>query len=174
MPRRRFYVLVTAVMALVLGGASYAVADDGGKGKRIKTDRLTGFEETPSVYSNGQGSFKAQLTPSGDSVAFELRWSGFTATMAHLHFAQRGVAGGIVVHFCGTGGKPPCPANGLVEGTFGPSDVTAANGLDTFDELLKAIKAKRIYVNVHSAAFQSGEIRAQLEVSKRGRDGDDD
>jgi CHRD domain len=162
----RFYALLTAAMLIVLGAASYAVAENGGK-KNLKSDRLSGFQETPALMSNGSGSFRAQIDRNPQTIAYELEWTGVTATAAHLHFAQRDVAGNIVVHLCGTGGKPACPAGGKLSGTITSGDVTAAQGLDTFAELLTAIRAGRIYVNVHSATFPGGEIRAQLNNANR-------
>ena len=161
----RLYVLLTVLMLVALGAASYAVAD-GGK-RNFRGAHLHGFNEVPSVMTAGKGSFKAELDRDTNTVAYELSWTGVSATAAHLHFAQRDVNGNIVVHFCGTGGKPACPASGNLSGTFGAADVTAAQGLDTFAELLTALRAGRIYVNVHSAAFPGGEIRAQLNNRNR-------
>jgi hypothetical protein len=50
-----------------------------------------------------------------------------------------------------------------VEGTITPSDVIgpAGQGLDAmeFDDLLRAMRAGRTYVNVHSDKHPAGEIR---------------
>ena len=161
----RLYVLLTVVMIVTLGGASYAVAD-GGK-RNFRGAHLHGFNEVPSLMTAGKGSFRAELNRDANTIAYELRWTDVTATAAHLHFGQRDVNGAIVVHLCGTGGKPACPANGNLNGTFGAGDVTAAQGLDTFAELLTALRAGRVYVNVHSATFPGGEIRAQLNNRNR-------
>lgn len=164
----RLYALLTIVVLVTLGAASYAVAD-GGK-RNIRSDRLSGFQEAPPVYSTGKGSFKAQLDRNAQKITFELTYSDLSsaAVAAHLHFAQRGVSAGIVVHLCGTGGRPACPAAGTtVTGEIVPANVVALNGLDQFDELVQAIRAGRIYVNVHTTTFPSGEIRAQLNNRNR-------
>ena len=40
-----------------------------------------------------------------------------------------------------------------------------------FDELVDAIRAGVTYANVHTATFQTGEIRAQLERGRHSWDG---
>ena len=72
---------------------------------------LTGHQETPAVHTNGTGSF--QLTINADNtMSYTLTYSGLNsvAMMAHFHFAQPNVAGGVVIWICGGGGKPACPA----------------------------------------------------------------
>ena len=171
MRRTRFYVLVTGAMALMLAGASFAVAhngdDDKGSFKKARAGMLHGYNEVPAVSSPGSGTFAAEIDD--QKITFDLRYSGLqaTAVAAHIHFAQRDVNGAVVAFLCGGGGKPACPASGTVTGTVVPSDVgagAAAQGIAAgeFDELVAAIRAGRAYVNVHSTLFPGGEIRAQL------------
>jgi hypothetical protein len=164
MRRRKLYVLLTAVMVVALGGASYAIADEGGK-KNIKSDRLGGYQEVPPVSTTGHGRFRAEVDRDAQTIKWELSWADLTgpANAAHLHFGQRGVAAGVVVPLCG-----PCgAAAGSASGTIGQANITPLNGLDTFAELVSAIRAGRIYVNVHTTAFPGGEIRAQLDNRNR-------
>jgi CHRD domain len=181
MRRARFYVLITAVMALVLGGASLAVAGGGGGGgkKNVKSDRLSGYQEVPPISTTGRGSFKAQIDTSGQRITFELRYEGLSgnAAQAHIHFGQRDVNGGISAFLCGGSTKPACPAgtSATVTGTIVPADVlntvlgATAQGIGAgeFAELVAAIRAGRGYVNVHTASFPGGEIRAQLNNRNR-------
>jgi hypothetical protein len=94
--------------------------------------------------------------------------------MAHIHFGQRGVAGGVVAFLCGGGNKPACPASGTVTGTIVSSDIIAvpAQGIAAGDlaSVLKAMRAGLTYANVHTTNFANGEIRGQI----RGGDDDDD
>jgi len=174
MRRTRFYVLVTGAMALMLAGASFAVADDGddddkGSFKKTRAGMLHGYNEVPAVSSPGSGTFTAEIDADAQKITFDLRYSGLqaTAVAAHIHFAQTDVNGGVVAFLCGGGGKPVCPASGTVTGTVVPADVgagAAAQGIAAgeFAELVAAIRAGRAYVNVHSTTFPGGEIRAQL------------
>jgi CHRD domain len=181
MARRTGLVLVLAfVGAVALVVASVGVAG-GGKSKKIEA-KLTGYEEVPAINTAGKGKIKLRVRngTSAGTIEFKLTYSNLTspATAAHIHFGQESVNGGIAVHFCGTGGKPACPAGNTstkvtVEGTAAAADVVAitAQGLAAGDmaSLQRAIKAGVAYVNVHSTPFPGGEIRAQLD-----RRGDDD
>jgi len=92
---------------------------------------------------------------------------------SHIHFGQRGVAGGISVFLCtnlgnGPAGTQLCPGphDGTISGTFRPVDVIgpAAQGITAgeWDELMNAIDAGKAYANIHSNVWPAGEIRAQL------------
>lgn len=169
MRRTRFVVLLGLIGALVLVGASLAVADNGKGGKkRVKSERLSGYHEVPAISSSGTGSFKAEIAENGQSIAYELRYSGLATAVsaAHIHFAQRDVNGGVSAFLCGGGGKPACPQSGTVTGTIVAADVVgpAAQGIAAGElaELIAAIRAGRTYVNVHTATYPGGEIRAQL------------
>ena len=158
----RSYVLLSAVLVVMLGAASLAAAGgDGGK-KNVRADRLSGYNEVPPVSTTGQGRFKAELDRDAGTITYELTFSGLTgaAAAAHLHFAQRDVNGDVVVPLC-------APCTSPVTGTIAQANIVAVRGLDTFAELVSAIRAGRIYVNVHTAAFPGGEIRAQLNNRNR-------
>src|SRR5437879_1926009 len=104
--RLRRLSLVSILVCLAIGSAGIAAADS----EDNVTGRLTGFQQVPSILTNGTGTFSATLSPS--SLTFTLKYSNLTGSAigAHIHFAQRGVNGAIFVFFCGGGGKPACPA----------------------------------------------------------------
>jgi hypothetical protein len=90
-----------------------------------------------------------------------------TANVAHIHFGQRGVAGGISAFLCGGGGKPACPPAGTVTGMVTAADIIgpAAQGIEPgqFLELVRAMRAGVTYANVHSLPqWPQGEIRGQI------------
>lgn len=163
---------VAFVMLLMLAGSAWA-QDDG-----QASTRLRGFEEVPALSSPGGGQFESTLA--GNQVQFELSYfqTRGTVTQAHIHFAQRGVNGGIMVFLCsnlgnGPAGTQACPAAGtkenpaVVSGTFDASDVIGganAQGIapGEFQKVLRAIRAGAAYVNVHTDLFPGGEIRGQL------------
>ena len=135
---------------------------------------LDGFEEVPAVLSPAVGKFTARLNKAGTELAYELRYEDFanTVTQAHIHFAQKGVNGGIVVFLCsnlgnGPAGTPACPpGEGTIAGTMTAANVLGPGGQGLqarqFDALARAIRAGIAYVNVHSSTFASGEIRGQI------------
>ena len=73
-----------------------------------------------------------------------------------------------MIHFCGTGGKPACPASpGFVSGVVTSTDVVAvaAQGIAAgdFAKVIRAMRKGDAYVNVHTGVFPGGEIRGQIE-----------
>ena len=88
------------------------------------------------------------------------------AHQPHIHFARPDVNGGIIAFLCGGGGKPACPANGVVAGTvtaadvIGPADRGITQG--EFDELIRAMRNGATYVNAHTSTYMPGEIRGNI------------
>jgi hypothetical protein len=161
--------LATIAGALLLGHAGGAFADS-----RLQT-KLSGYSEAPAVSSAASGRFKAKLDKQAGALTYELSYEGLEGPvrMAHIHIGQAGVNGGIMVWLCQTasfvdptGLAPTCPPSGSVNGVIQAANVlaVAAQGVDvmSFDELLDAIRANVVYVNVHSDRFPGGEIRGQI------------
>jgi hypothetical protein len=156
--------------------AAAALADRGnGHGNRFSA-RLTGFEETPSESTPGRGSLKLRIV-GGDTIHYELRYEGFeqpaegATTQAHIHFGQRGVAGGVSAFLCGgsppSSDKPPCTmTEGEFEGVIDAADVIGPSGqgiaATEMDELIRAIRKGYTYGNVHTTNNPAGLIRGQI------------
>jgi CHRD domain len=170
------FAAAVAVVALV-GMGTVAVADN-----VRERETLTGYEEVPALSTPGVGEFKIDLARSGDSLDYELTFSGLEtdATQAHIHFENATNNGAIVVFLCSNLGNGPvgtqaCPAaGGTITGTIAAADVgagAAAQGIAAgeFGEFVAALRAGATYVNVHSVGRPGGEIRAQIEDDDRGR-----
>jgi CHRD domain-containing protein len=172
---KRAPVLVALSLLLALGVSGPARAQESSSDE--VTARLTGFQETPSISTPARGTFKARI--GRDRVDFELRYDDLQApvTVAHIHFAQRHVAGGISAFLCGGGGKLACPQSGTVTGSIVAADVLGpeAQGIapGEFQELVRAIRAGATYANVHSRQFPAGEIRGQIRHASISSDGGD-
>jgi hypothetical protein len=171
--------LVTASLTVV---AAVAIAGGGnGGGHRA---HLNGYQETTgpgSISTPGRGSLTLRIRD--DGIHYRLRYSnieGVPVTQAHIHFAQRHVAGGIVAWLCGGGGEAACTSpNGDIQGVITPAEIVGptAQGIEpaSFAEALRAIRAGATYANVHSTRWGAGEIRGQITRGKRkGHDDDDD
>jgi hypothetical protein len=91
------------------------------------------------------GRFTATLT--GTTLTWKLTWKHLSgpAIGAHIHMGKKRVNGGIVVTLC----PPSCTSP-----VTGTSVVTAAFVAD--------MKARKTYVNVHTALNPGGEIRGQI------------
>ena len=93
---------------------------------------------------------------------------------AHIHFAQIGVNGAIIVWLCGSStnpgpaGTPACPqGSGTVSGIFRAADVLASPTTQQLSagqvsQFIEAMRANSAYVNVHTANSSGGEIRGQV------------
>jgi hypothetical protein len=131
--------------------------------------KLKGFQETPAVFSTGSGRFTATVNDADSMMTFELTYGDLegNVTVAHIHFGQPDVAGGVSAFLCGGGGKPACPPSpATVTGTIVAADVIgpAAQGIAAGElgELLRAMRNGVTYANVHSDKHPSGEIRGNI------------
>jgi hypothetical protein len=188
----RKVLLFAAVLGTgVLATAAVAIGNDG-EGHKRGSAPLNGYQEVASggtagsISTHGFGSFHLKVARDGQSVDYTLSYSGLESpvTQAHIHFAQRSVAGPIAVWLCdgdpnAPPNPPPAPAatppvcppatGGMVEGTFRPTDLLATGrGLGPgtvageWEELLAAIRVGHTYANVHTVGFGGGEIRGQI------------
>ena len=109
---------------------------------------LTGAQEVPPVATSATGTLDASYDKSSHKLSYTVTHSGLSgaATGAHFHGpAAPGTNTGVVLPFA----NPASPIKG--EATL--TDAQAADLL-----------AGRWYVNVHTAAHASGEIRSQVMV----------
>lgn len=168
--------------------ASYATA--GGGSHEIRADAgLIGYQENPALSTVASGTFEAKVANDDESFDWTESYSGLegTVTQSHIHFAQRGVNGAIIVFLCsnlgnGPPGTHPCPAApATISGTFDASDVLCGGctptapagqgiGAGEFDELIRAMDAGKTYANLHTSTWPGGEIRAQLNETGNPHD----
>ena len=153
---------------------------------------LIGYQEVPSVSTPASGEFHARISHDETSISYSLTYGNLIGTVqqSHIHFAQRGVNGSVVVWLCQTATTPApatvaaitpfCPQSGTVTGTITAANVVTAGTASQqivageLDEVIAAIRAGVAYANIHSTPLNpGGEIRGQIRRSE-GRDGDRD
>jgi hypothetical protein len=171
--RGRSALLAVAVLAVGLLVASLAGA--AGDKKKLKADRLSGYQENPDISTGASGSFTATLDDSAQTITYKLTYSGLegTVTQAHVHFGKRAINGGVAFFLCGTAaapgpaGTPTCPADGTVTRTVTAADILGPTdqGIEAmnYEELAAAMRNGSTYANVHSTLWPGGEIRAQIK-----------
>mgnify|MGYP000952183501 CR=1 FL=1 len=151
----------------------YVVSAQGCAGE---TSNSTGVEATPQTQAAGPVLYLATLTPegtaqSGGSGVATLLLSGDQKTAlvkfnfanlttpklaAHIHGpADPGASGGILFDL----DDAPRDADGTYHWTF------ANVGAVTTAQILAALKTGRLYVNIHSSRFPSGEIRGHFRLA---------
>jgi CHRD domain len=166
--QRTMLILVGCCLALT-GGLHRAAADEAELTLRA---RLTGLEEVPPIFTPGSGTFQGTLSPDRNTLTFRLAWRDLRspAQVAHIHFGQRRVNGGVMLFLCGGGNQPVCPAQttAAIEGTATAANVTgpAGQGIDPgdFTAAVQALLTGQTYANVHSELFPGGEVRGQVRV----------
>lgn len=172
----RHIVPCAAALALAFS-AGTAFADGDKEDSRAIHARLTGYQEVPTVSTVARGEFKGKIDKRTGMIDYELSYDGLEGTVrqSHIHLGARGTTGGIMVWLCGTAtnpgpaGTPQCPdPSGTVTGTISAASVIGPGaqlvGAGEFEEVLAAIRAGVAYVNVHTTAVPSGEIRGQLQM----------
>lgn len=106
---------------------------------------MNGASEVPANSSMATGT--ATLTYNKETKIFSIivNFSGITATGAHIHKGAQGTPGGVIFPFTS-------PITSPINYTSVALDSTQRADLN----------ADLYYVNIHSTAFPSGEIRGQL------------
>ena len=160
--------LMTVLTLLVTAG----LASPAPAAEQFFTASLLSGNETPLTLSTvGTGAFGAVLDASETSLAFQLHYRdlvGGDVIGAHIHLGRSAITGGIMIHFCGTGGKPACPSSpNVVSGTVTAADVVAvtAQGVvaGDFSQVVRALRRGDAYVNVHTTTYPGGEIRGPVQ-----------
>ncbi len=128
-----------AITSMVLG--AFAVGGAWGADFKVK---LTGDNEVPPVKTMATGEAMISISDDG-AVSGSIATKGIEGTMAHIHMGAPGKNGPVVVKLVKDGDTYKVPSDAKLDGAQ-----------------LAALKAGDLYVNVHSAANKSGEIRAQL------------
>ncbi len=138
-PRYRLSAVFAAAFIAVSAYSGLAAAKD------IKVT-LSGDQEVPAVTTSATGTGTISVSPD-KSVSGSVTTTGIAGTMAHIHEGATGKNGGVVI---------PLSKNG-------DNGWSVPAGAKLTDAQYKSLEAGSLYVNVHSAAHQGGEIRGQLK-----------
>jgi hypothetical protein len=166
---RYIKLLFIAVIMLSIVGVSEAV------NRNFRT-HLSGDEEVPVRITNAQGQAIFKLSDDGTELSYKLIVANIdNVVQAHIHLAQPGVNGNIVVFLYGL--VPP--AGGRTDGVLAEGTITSANLINDLagqplSALVAQMEAGNAYVNVHTndgvapantgpGDFPSGEIRGQID-----------
>jgi CHRD domain len=174
------------LLAMIAAGLAAAAAGGVARAQEYSAV-LAGFNETGllnmesgAILTPGTGTLSLDLDKTSQTATYSLTFSHLTsaATMAHIHFGQQHVPGGILVWLCQTkverspvSGTPFCPTSGgTVRGTITGRSIVRVSGQNVsagdFHALEAALVADTAYANVHSAKFPTGELRGQIVPSK--------
>lgn len=118
---------------------------------------------TPAVTSTARGSASVRVSDSAIEFVLNVDPLPTTAvTAAHIHVGAPGVNGPVIFSLYQSG--VDAPFSGRISGSLQAFDLQTrpAQGVSSFSDAVNAILNGNAYINVHTAAFPSGEIRGQL------------
>jgi CHRD domain len=169
---KKVYINLFITAILLFGFSVVAVANE------LKFEaELSGAQEvtTPAggVVTDTTGTIEVEFDKALTSAQFSLAVSNGTGIIqAHLHCASAGVNGPVVSFLFGPVEPPVDVSAGSVAGTLSNSDIIPVDAseenevcgvpLNNIASLAFAMRAGKIYANVHSAAFPAGVVRGQL------------
>jgi hypothetical protein len=148
---------VAAAFALTSCGGGSSIG--GLDAEAVYRFALTQSQEVPTPKTT-TASGVAQLIVYPERIDYEVTGNSIIGvTMAHIHSGAVGVAGPIVVTLYNQA------AGGTINGIFATGSLTSANlpaGV-TLASLKTLLMSGGAYVNVHTTANPSGEIRGQVQ-----------
>ena len=158
----RKLLVLAGIVAVSL--AFVAATPDKGKGHKFRAE-LRGDQEVPPVDTDTSGKFRIRFSDdfSSATVRFDIE-DGVRITQAHLHCGDEGVNGPVVVFIAGFHDRGWDIDGRWIDGvTVTDENIVNTSCGTTLRDIAQAIEDGRIYVNAHSVAHPSGEIRGQLD-----------
>jgi hypothetical protein len=125
---------------------------------------LSGNEEIPPTESGGTGWARFQTNDNGTQVWFSVNLTGLNEiTGAHIHNGSAGQNGDIVVSISGQqAAESGNNATISMKGNITQQDLQGPLEGKELSELVSLMSDGSVYLNVHTAEFQNGEIRGQI------------
>lgn len=106
---------------------------------------LTGADQIPEVATSASGNATINVGPD-KSVTGSITTSAIAGTAAHIHIGKVGENGPVIITLTKTG-----------------DDLWSVRaGVVLTDSQIESYKSGQLYIDVHSAAHPSGEIRGQI------------
>ncbi|MAC04830.1 MAG: hypothetical protein CL671_08990 [Balneola sp.] len=138
--------LVTALCLILFGTTQITNA------QTVFETTLSGSNEVPTVTTSANGNITATLND--NELTIEGSFEGLSSTylFSHLHAGMAGEAGGVLFTL-----------NATVDTDGKGGTYTTANNTFTLTSgQVDTLKARGIYVNIHSETYGAGELRGQL------------
>ena len=152
------------VFSFLLAIAAVALLGSNASAQQKFTVNLNTIQEVPPTNTNGRGRCMVTLNLAQTQITdVTCEFDGLSSGVisGHIHGpAAPGANAGILFDLT--------PPTGVTSGTFtrGPFTLTPTQLAD--------LRAKRLYVNIHTTVFQGGEIRGQIKIQTTPYDNDGD
>jgi hypothetical protein len=154
--------ILVAAMALALLSCS----DDTTAPATSFAADLSPAKEVPAVTNapaGAGGTAQCAINATSSTIACTVTYSSLSGgpTLSHIHLGNANANGSPAVNLCGTGAPvPACPTTASGTITSGDQPVTGTG--NTFASVVAAMRNYGAYVNVHTTAHGSGEMRGQI------------
>jgi hypothetical protein len=146
------------IVALVACSASAVPALAGGSNFQFKA-KLDPDSEVPPNKSDGKGEAEFSVSRSGRSIRYRIDAEKLTGRVraAHIHLGSKDKVGPVVITICAKTCSLPR------SGRLGRANFSKAAGAKSFAAVVRALRAGRTYVNIHTKKYPAGELRGQIE-----------
>ncbi|MEO0478121.1 MAG: spondin domain-containing protein [Planctomycetota bacterium] len=130
---------------------------------RLFSTLALGIFEVPAVASPAAALSGAALVNNGEELIVAVQAFGLAdLTAAHLHLGAAGSNGPVVADLLSNAQPSATPANQFFLANLSSEDLVGPLADFPLDELVRRIEAGEIYLNLHTSANPSGELRGQL------------
>jgi CHRD domain len=175
---KKVYINLFLVSVLLLGSSTFVHASNELK---FEAD-LSGAQEVTNpaggVVTDTTGTITVEFDRALTRAQFRITVrNGTGITQAHFHCGPAGVNGPVVAFLFGPVDPPVNVSDGSIEIDLDNSDIISPDTMEVCDvplnniaSLAFAMRAGKIYANVHSTAFPAGVIRGQLLENNDGND----
>jgi len=142
--RQRVFALMLGLLTIIVSASAFSQATMGNSLR----GRLSPMPVTPQTVRTitGEGEVRAVLNGTTLTVSGNYTGMSSAATMAHIHQGPKAIPGPVVLRLDVSGGSA-----GTLSGT-----------LTLTPELIDALHAESLYVQIHSETNPEGELRGWL------------
>ena len=113
---------------------------------------LDGTQQVPMVTTAARGTITGTFDKTSNIFKYSVTYSGLTPLGAHFHTGAPGASGPIAIELP----KNNAAKDGYVSPIEGAFILSPANAT--------ALTSNNFYVNLHTAAYTGGEIRANITI----------
>lgn len=128
--------------------------------------KLVGVRVVPPVNTSAAGLADVNIGIGNDWLWWKLNVTGITdPTMAHIHMGKKGLNGPIVADLLNSSASfENTTERMIITGNISADSLQGPMENKTFADIQSAIKAKTVYVDLHTKNHPDGELRGTVTI----------